>query len=574
MSNVTTTIVLEGQDRASAAINKAKSAVDGTSDSLKNAADQSGKFERGFKGIKDILGGAGGPFGEIADKLGGVESILMGMPAALGPIALGAAAIGAGVAYWYAEQEKVRLAALKTAQDAAEASFADKAALAERLGVSKELLGVAGSLVDHAALAAKKTTELAENEKKRLAAASEGNKQLAEDLRYRGVVLTAELQTLDRQRAAQDARLNAEKSINEQQRLRRELQAGQYDETERKAASLMDKVERGKALDLAYQAQQRQLEQDRLAIRRRIANNDNAEEELAARKELNDLGAKEFALDQKRLSLAQQFERQKGKSGGSRATPIGPTEAELQAEDDRVIAAAWATSNKVAMVSTKAKKAARDEELAASKLASDKALRLDMENKQAMIDAERELQDELQRTIAYVGDAASAIGGPLGNAAGIAAKAVAGLAKEWKGMSAASPDIISAVGQMTAAMVDGEREKSAILAITEAAASAASFATGNIAGGIGHGAAALLYGAAAAGVGQSAPEAPAGGAAGIQPASSGSDGGQGGGGGGGGNVTHINFNRGFVIGTPQQVGQAIQGAVGSLKNTGMSGAGV
>jgi hypothetical protein len=146
----------------------------------------------------------------------------------------------------------------------------------------------------------------------------------------------------------------------------------------------------------------------------------------------------------------------------------------------------------------------------------------------------------------------------------------------WKGMQASAPDAISAVGVVAAAFVDGERSKAAVLAVTEAAAAVASAAGQNYVAAAGHGVAAALYGSVAAGVlgGSSAPAAgaaPSGPPASDRAGAGGAGGGQGG---GGGQVVNVYFSKGFVVGSPQQVGVAVQGAVGSLQGTGLKAKGV
>jgi len=162
-------------------------------------------------------------------------------------------------------------------------------------------------------------------------------------------------------------------------------------------------------------------------------------------------------------------------------------------------------------------------------------------------------------------------GGPgakLGKALTAAAQGVQQVSQNWKGMKQSAPDAISAVGGVAAAFVDGEREKAAILAVTEAAAAVASYP--NIPAMVAHGAAAVLYGSVAAGViggGGGAPSVPSVGGAGA-----GGDGAIGGGSGSGqgGQVVNLYFGKGFVVGTPQQVGVAVQGALGSLSGSGLA----
>ena len=161
-------------------------------------------------------------------------------------------------------------------------------------------------------------------------------------------------------------------------------------------------------------------------------------------------------------------------------------------------------------------------------------------------------------------------GGPgakLGKALAATAAGVAQVSRSWKEAGNNAPAIVGAVGQVAAAFVDGERQKAAILAITEAAAAVASYP--NVPAMIAHGAAAVLYGAAAGGFiggsGGGAPSVPSAGDL-VDRASAGDGSG---GAGGGGNVVNVYFGRGFVVGTPQQVGAAVNGAVSSLKGTGL-----
>jgi hypothetical protein len=170
-------------------------------------------------------------------------------------------------------------------------------------------------------------------------------------------------------------------------------------------------------------------------------------------------------------------------------------------------------------------------------------------------------------------------GGPsakLGKALDATANGVRQVSANWKGMKASAPDAISAVGVVASAFVNNERRKAAVLAVTEAAAAVASLAGQNYVAAAGHGVAAALYGSVAAGVlgGSSAPAAgaaPSGPPASDRAGAGGAGGGQGG---GGGQVVNVYFSKGFVVGSPQQVGVAVQGAVGSLQGTGLKAKGV
>jgi len=143
------------------------------------------------------------------------------------------------------------------------------------------------------------------------------------------------------------------------------------------------------------------------------------------------------------------------------------------------------------------------------------------------------------------------------------------LAKEKAARSAmlgTMADSGKAVAVGVAGMIESERARAGIMALVAAADSARMFAIGNYPGGIAAGFAAVQY-ARAALMPAPATGAAAGGA-GATPTGSAQT--PAGGGGGSTQAININFGQGFVVGTPQQVGKAIQGAVGSLHGTGMA----
>ena len=108
---VTTTIKLQGEDRASAEIDKAKKAVDGTAKSLEEAASKSdvlqGAFNKAFSG--DILG-AVKSMGGLLGSGTGLAGTLATAGAAAGLVAIGVAGIALETAKWSIQLEKVRAA--------------------------------------------------------------------------------------------------------------------------------------------------------------------------------------------------------------------------------------------------------------------------------------------------------------------------------------------------------------------------------------------------------------------------------------------------------------------------------
>ena len=147
--NVTTTIKIVGDDRASAVIgsignafNKAAKGAQHIADNAEGAAEKAGDMERGFRGVKDILGQVGGAeLQGITDKFGGIEAIIKGFGPKLGLVGLALAGVGAAAAYWYEQTEKTRKAAIDLQIQAIQASKGDIDAQAHRLGIAAELIG-------------------------------------------------------------------------------------------------------------------------------------------------------------------------------------------------------------------------------------------------------------------------------------------------------------------------------------------------------------------------------------------------------------------------------------------------
>ena len=137
---VVSKIVFEGENRAGKAIQEAEGQAAKLGDRLKGAADKSGDMERGLLGLKDIIGGMGGPLGEVADRFGGIEGVLKGLPGMFGPIALAAAAVAAGVAYYYQQAEENRKKALQAQQAELVVIGQSTAEMAKRAGLDPALV--------------------------------------------------------------------------------------------------------------------------------------------------------------------------------------------------------------------------------------------------------------------------------------------------------------------------------------------------------------------------------------------------------------------------------------------------
>lgn len=153
--DVRSTIVIEGQDQFSAVFGKlernAKSAADsmgGIGSKSGDVAEKAGDLERGFIGLKDIIGGIGeGPLAAVADRMGGIEAVLKGFGPGMGAVglAIGAAAMGAGLLY--ERLEAARKAGIQSQIDELSKAQADKELLAQRYGLTREMLGLAEKAV-------------------------------------------------------------------------------------------------------------------------------------------------------------------------------------------------------------------------------------------------------------------------------------------------------------------------------------------------------------------------------------------------------------------------------------------
>lgn len=201
--------------------------------------------------------------------------------------------------------------------------------------------------------------------------------------------------------------------------------------------------------------------------------------------------------------------------------------------------------------------------------------------KQTLAEQQRRLDNETQaRFREGIALSAEAVKGPaaligrlgeenqkLAQGLNTAADAIANVSRQWKGLKQSAPDAISAAGAVASAFVEDERDKAAILAVTELAASIASYANQDYVGAAAHAASAALYAGVAGGVigggsksapgggaspgGFAAPSAPTGGQPAVQTRAP---------------AVVVNFNQPLV--TKQEVGKALTGALRSVGSTG------
>lgn len=150
-TNIQATIEIKGKDSASATLNSVEKSLRGVASaggdmaaSTSAAGEHAGKLERGFMGLKDIIGGvAEGPLAAVADRMGGIEAIVQGFGPGFGAVGVALAGAAMGASLLYEQVEKARKAALQMQIDTINAALADKELLAQRYGLTREMLGLA-----------------------------------------------------------------------------------------------------------------------------------------------------------------------------------------------------------------------------------------------------------------------------------------------------------------------------------------------------------------------------------------------------------------------------------------------
>lgn len=254
-TNVQTTVEIKGSDQFSAVFGKLKAGADDISKATDRAGagtaaigERAGNLERGFMGLKDIIGGISeGPLQQVADRMGGIEAVTQGFGAKMGLVGLAIGAVAMGATMLYERMEKARKTALDVEILRLDAIREDGEALARHLSLSQELLGVkqgiktvedvTGAAMEHARaildnqkaiLEAQKEKEeekiaLLEIEQARLRgllAVDQLRLQAAKDAADVGKAVTADQVRATRQREEEEARINNIMDVRERQRQR------------------------------------------------------------------------------------------------------------------------------------------------------------------------------------------------------------------------------------------------------------------------------------------------------------------------------------------------------------------
>lgn len=647
MPTVTQTIRFEGQDAATATANKVKAAVQGIGGAAETSAKQTaqiaektGDLERGFMGLKDIIGGvAEGPLAAVADRMGGIEAVIKGFGPGMGALGVAIAGVAAGASLVYDRLETIRKAGVQGQIDALEKARADKELLAERYGLTREQIGLEEkqfNLKQTKLDIDKQVTAVADAERelldKKLTGETEGLFRKEQQLKSAKAALEVMKETFDfqkRQEAADEkkaatnlfladtsaalverthaielmtdatAKTTAKLAMLDERRatLEREITLLGYQQEDVATRTLA-----GMQRLLGLKAQQRELDIQERDLNAQAAADESARASARAaaaraaseaqrkrdeerRKIIDDMVAKKEAEDEQvRKQIDDNYRVEKELFDKLTADRKADDEAALKAQEAirkakiaatedpqqrlnlerydieaRKVKELAAIKESLASADTKALQEAEVQMRAAVELGA-----AEVRAKQAVAAATAKATDENRKLVNSVLDivapaaqAAQAVGGPgLSNAFAAAVESGRKLANNWDDTKGRASGIIGAVGNVAAAVVDGEKQKAAVLGVMEAAqAVALSFVPGKQAEAAGHAAAALLYGGIATGLvgGSTGGAGAAPGGFGAQAQATPVAGGQGMGGGG---MTVVN-NYNAPLGTRYEIGKSV-----------------
>ncbi len=250
-TDLRSTITVEGDDQFSAMFGKLQKeakksgeAIDGATSRATALGEKAGNAERGFMGLKDVIGGmADGPLAAVADRMGGIEAIIQGFGPKMGAVGLAIAAAGMAAAYLYEKAETARKAALDVEIQRLSYLQNDNEALARHLKISGDLLGVKTALASEEqviAAAQGHARDLLKNQQSILEAQKEKEEEKIallerEQGTLRGLLAVDELRLARAREAADVAATNAAQSL---------LRTNDREATEFRIASIMNVQDR------------------------------------------------------------------------------------------------------------------------------------------------------------------------------------------------------------------------------------------------------------------------------------------------------------------------------------------
>lgn len=611
------TIVIEGVDGTGRAFKSAEQGAQGLSKKLEVFADKSGDGERALLGVKDILGKMGGPVQEMADWAGGFEGIIKGIGGPLSIAVAGAAALAAGFyQLWQTakEAEKARADALVAQHNT---WLESKQSLAEYMGLernalesSKERLNadqLHAKLLEVSAQYQKESSEriraLATHDKERVATAD----QLLGKLREQAAQLASQEQFARRIAETEKVRAALQQAGNDAAELERQRIERIADVPDRlaKLESLRQERERKLAADRARLREQEAAGVGALVQKYRDASGAvlSASEEETKKieeytREKTRLAREEMAVEDELMRIAKageqyaserQAERDKRTAAGRAAAAERKRQLEelARAEDKYAKEFVDATMRRVRALLDESewqRKSAEKKE----QLLQDAAQKI-LKAQESMAESP-EQKDELARQAAWLKDQQerAEIMRRIDIDEQTRKEKMRAQDMEWAAFEAnelrrkkdrakqeadARNQAASSIAKTGIDTLEklglAERAAAGLKAAVAAAESGLAFAKQDYAGAAAGAFAAIQFAAIAMGSGGSqAGGAQAGGTGGGQTQFGGTPMPESGNGSSSGNVS-INFSRGFVVGTPQQVGKAVGGALRSMNGTGI-----
>lgn len=264
------TIDIKGTDSTGKAFKSAEGNAQGLSRQLTSIADKSGDSERALLGLKDILGGMGGPVQTLADYAGGFEGIIKGWG---GPISLavaGVAALSAGLyKLWQSSEEnhKKRVDTLVAENDA---WLQNKQALSQMMGLERDALTISKERL---------TAEAAQVELIKLGDAyaktlSERVRAVNEHDKERVASLDKQLSTMQQQASVMAGQVKYAQQLEATDKARAALRASAASEADieaKKIERMTDVPEKLALLESRRMARERKLADDRKALREQEA---------------------------------------------------------------------------------------------------------------------------------------------------------------------------------------------------------------------------------------------------------------------------------------------------------------
>lgn len=594
-TDVRTTIEIKGKDSASGALNKVRDALKSTGDAGAKAAvstdaigERAGDMERGFMGLKDIIGGvAEGPLAAFADRMGGIESVVKGFGPGMGAVglAIGAAAMGASLLY---EQiEKARKAGIQNQIDELSKAQADKELLAARYGLTREMLGLAEKAVGLKGVQLqidKEATQIAALEAEILKKQMDGE---TEGIARREVAIRA-----GRERVSQlMLQVEKEKELVASDEKRKATamfiadNSGNMLERERATALILDRKDR-------LNARAKLLGDQRAIIEEKIKVAQAAQDNILTRsvkgmEELLGLKTKLHEIEVSTQGIASEGEaiaaerRAKAEAAGQRARERQKVadEARRKAADDyyaaetqlgeKLIADAQARANNVIELQDRVRQGgitAAESPAERAKLANND---IKIRQLREMAEIERTLAGDEERYALRKVEIEQKFAAERARVTDDLVKAKDTEAKAAKDASSQQASdafaLAGAVGE-SIKMMDGSKRTAAVTDMILATAQAAyQFAIGNIPGGISAGVAAINFGKVAIGGGGEGASAPNAAGTGMGAAATSSQAGTAGGGTGG--ATNIYFTKGFY-GDAHSTAKSIAGTLKKAPSTG------